>query len=169
MELGWLIGRDTAGLAGELRRAIPVVQPNDAIILGARDEAELAAAGVVSLEGVVRVVRPEAISHDPDAVARDVSIALRRRGPFWLHIDLDVLATDSLRAIDYPQAGGLDWVTLTSLTRRVLMSRSVLGWDVTIYNPDLDPGGGGAERIVRYLAAVQEARDTASPLILRVS
>ena len=146
MELGWLIGRDTAGLAGELRRAIPVVQPNDAIILGARDEAELAAAGVVSLEGVVRVVRPEAISHDPDAVARDVSIALRRRGPFWLHIDLDVLATDSLRAIDYPQAGGLDWVTLTSLTRRVLMSRSVLGWDVTIYNPDLDPGGGGAER-----------------------
>ena len=163
MELGWLIGRDTAGLPAELRRAIPVVQPDDAIILGARDEAELADAGVVSLEGIVRVVRPEAISHDPDAVARDVSIALRRHGPFWLHIDLDVLATDSLRAIDYPQAGGLDWVTLTSLTRRVLMSRSVLGWDVTIYNPDLDPGGGEAERIVRYLAAVQEARDTASP------
>jgi hypothetical protein len=42
------------------------------------------------------------------------------------------------------------------------MSRSVLGWDVTIYNPDLDPGGGDAERIVRYLAAALEARDTAS-------
>ena len=162
MELGWLIGRDTAGLPAELRRAIPVVQSNDVIILGARDQPELADAGVGSLEDVVRVVRPEAISPDADAAGRELAIALGRRGPFWLHVDLDVLATDSLPAIDYPQAGGLDWVTLTALTRRVLMSRSVLGWDVTIYNPDLDPGGGHAEEIVRYLAAVLDARDTAA-------
>ncbi len=162
MELGWLIGRDTAGLPAELRRAIPSVQATDAVILGARDEAELADAGVGSLEDVVRVLRPGAISHDPDAVARDVAIALGRRGPFWLHVDLDVLDTESLRAIDYPQPGGLDWVTLTSLTRRIVTSGSVLGWDVTIYNPELDPGGGDAARIVRYLADVLVARDTAS-------
>ena len=162
MEFGWLIGRDTAGLPAELRHAIPVVQPSDAIILGARDEAELADAGVGSIEDVVRLVRPHAISHDPDAVARDVAIDLGRGGPFWLHVDLDVLDTDSLRAIDYPQPGGLDWVTLTSLTRRIATSGSVLGWDVTIYNPDLDPGGGDAARIVRYLAAVLVARDAVS-------
>ena len=151
MEFGWLIGRYTSSLPAELRRAITVVQPSDVIILGARDADELADAEVESIEGVVRVVRPDAITHAPDAVAGDVATALGRRGPWWLHVDLDVLSTESLRAIDYPQAGGLDWTTLTTLTRRLLTSPHVIGWDVTIYNPDLDPGGAEAKRIVRYL------------------
>jgi arginase len=154
MELGWLIGRNSAGLPADLRRAIPAVRPADVIVLGARDEDELADAGVASLEDVVRVVRSDVIMRDANRVAAEIAVALRGRGPWWLHVDLDVLATDSLRAIDYPQAGGLDWTTLTSLTRRVLTSPNVMGWDVTIYNPDLDPSWADAERIVRYLTEV---------------
>jgi arginase len=65
---------------------------------------------------------------------------------------LDVLSTDSLAAVDYRQAGGLSWSTLIDLTRDALASRRVIGWDVTIYNPDLDPRGIGAKQIVRYVA-----------------
>jgi arginase family enzyme len=35
--------------------------------------------------------------------------------------------------------------------------RELVGLDVTIYNPDLDPTGEGAERIVRYLVSLLEA------------
>jgi arginase len=154
MEFGWLVSKHSVGLPDELRRAIPVVRPDDAIIFGARDEDELADAGVESLERVVRIVRPDAIMRDPDAVAHEAAIALGRRGPWWFHVDLDVLGTDSLRAVDYPQAGGLDWTTLTSLTRRALLSPNVIGWDVTIYNPDLDPVAADAKRIVRYVTEV---------------
>ena len=31
-------------------------------------------------------------------------------------------------------------------------SSGALGWDVTIFNPDLDPDGTSARRIVRYMA-----------------
>jgi arginase len=159
MDLGWLLGTTSADLRADLRGRIPILQPDDVIILGARDEDELADAGIESLQHVVQVVRPDAITDDPDAVGRDAVSALERRGPWWLHVDLDVLATDSLSAIDYPQAGGLDWTTLSSLTSRALASPNVMGWTVTIYNPDLDPGGGGAKRIVRYVTEVLGHRD----------
>ena len=151
MELGWILGTTSADLPADLRRVIPLAEPADVIVLGARDEGELADAGVESIEHVVRVVRPDVVMDDPAAVASDVVAALDRRGPWWLHVDLDVLATESLPAIDYPQLGGLDWSTLTALTRRALQSPNVIGWTVTIYNPDLDPNTAGADRIVRYL------------------
>jgi hypothetical protein len=34
---------------------------------------------------------------------------------FWLHIDLDVLATDELAAVDYRQPGGLTWQELRQI------------------------------------------------------
>jgi arginase len=159
MELGWMLGTTSAGLPADLRRIIPNMQPDDVIILGARDEDELADAGIDTLKHLAQVVRPNVITDDPDAVAREAVSALDRRGPWWLHVDLDVLATDSLPAIDYPQAGGLDWTTLSSLTRRAIASPNIMGWTVTIYNPDLDPGGTGAERIVRYLTDALGHRD----------
>ncbi len=138
MDVGWMLGTTAADLPADLRRRIPIIQPDDIIILGARDEHELADAGVETLRNLVRIVRPDVINEDPDAVASESVSALDQRGPWWLHVDLDVLATESLSAIDYPQAGGTDWSTLTTLTRRAIASPSVMGWTVTIYNPDLD-------------------------------
>ncbi len=55
-----------------------------------------------------------------------------------------------------------DWDRLTEFTRRLLAAPGVIGLDVTIYNPDLDPDGDGARRIVRYLADSLEGRLAAS-------
>jgi arginase len=151
MELGWLLGRALKDLPDHLRAEIPELQPEDVMVLGARDEEELADAGVESIVDLVRIVRPPAVVVDPASVADRAVAALSARGPWWLHLDLDVLSTESLAAIDYPQADGLDWQSLTEITRRALASPDVLGWTVTIYNPDLDPQGAAAARIVQYV------------------
>ena len=151
MELGWLLGRGVEDLPSALRDQIPRPAPDRVLVLGPRDAAELAEAEVESIEGLVRVVRPPAITGDPTSVAESAVSALDARGPWWLHVDLDVLSTESLAAVDYQQEGGLDWHVLTELTRRSLASPNVVGWTVTIYNPDLDPAGKDAARIVRFI------------------
>lgn len=158
MELGWLLGRGTASLPADLAEGTPVLGPDDVVVLGARDRAQLAEAAVASIGDLVRIVPPGEIAHHPAAVAGEAAAHLSERGRWWLHVDLDVLATDSLAAVDYPQAGGLDWPTLTGLTVEALASPAALGWDLTIYNPDLDPGGVGARRIVQYVAQALGSR-----------
>ena len=71
--------------------------------------------------------------------------------PWWLHTDLDVLATTELAAVDYPQPGGLTWPELGQITSAALAAPGCAGWSVCIYNPDLDPGRGGADAIISYL------------------
>jgi arginase len=73
---------------------------------------------------------------------------------FWLHIDLDVLSSKALPAVDYQQGGGLSWAQLTEICNTAVARDSVVGLDVTIYNPDLDPGQKKASRIVEFITEV---------------
>ena len=153
MELGFLLGRFVDDLPDPLRSALPRIQPERVVVVGARDQQELADAGVESIDGVVDVIRTEGLTQA--AIGTLVAEQLDRLdalGRWWLHVDLDVLSTKSLSAVDYRQGGGLEWATLTAVTQRVLGARGVAGWTVTIYNPDLDPDGRQAATIVRYIA-----------------
>ena len=153
VELGFMLGLTLAGLPVDLAAGIPRLDPKRVLVVGPRDQAELAASGVPSIEGEIEVIRNEVLSTtDPLAAGTEAGSRLARLGPWWLHVDLDVLATESLGAVDYLQPGGLDWDVLTRLTIGALADPDVLGWDVTIYNPDLDAGGRDARRIVQYLA-----------------
>jgi arginase len=154
MELGFALGLTLDGLPADLIAEIPRLDPGRVLALGPRDQDELAASNVPSIEGTVALVRGYALaSADPRLAGTDAGAQLARLGPWWFHVDLDVLATESLAAVDYPQSGGLDWDALVSLSTGALASSQVRGWDVTIYNPDLDPSGQGAQQIIRYLAA----------------
>ena len=73
---------------------------------------------------------------------------------WWLHVDLDVLSTNSLPAVDYPQPGGLNWKQLESVSNTSLTTDDKIGWNVTIYDPDLDPERISTRQIVQYLVAV---------------
>jgi arginase len=81
--------------------------------------------------------------------------------PWWLHVDLDVLATSEFAAVDYPQPGGLTWAQLTQITCAALKANGCAGWSVCIYNPDLDPDRIAADTIISYLT---QAITTASGL-----
>jgi arginase len=57
-------------------------------------------------------------------------------------------------AVDYHLPGGLDWSELAALLRPLAASPALLGVDVTIYNPSLDPGHAHAPAIVGLLRDV---------------
>ncbi len=157
MELGLLLGRSTGGVEPSLLSQIPGIDPARVVILGARDRAELLDAGVESLDGAVSLVDDAAVRADPAGVALEAAghVASRASG-WWLHIDLDVLSSDALPAVDYRQDGGLSWSDLATLTRSALSIGSCLGASVTIYNPDLDPDGRYALAIVAFIGALAD-------------
>jgi arginase len=163
MELGLALGLTVDGLPQELASQLPRLDRDRVVVIGPRDERELAEAGVTSISDVVQVVGKDAVAAaGADRAGADAARRLARQGAWWFHVDLDVLSTDSLGAVDYRQPGGFDWETLELLTRRALRSPGLIGWDVTIYNPDLDPDRTNAKRIVRYLSDALESIGTES-------
>jgi arginase len=146
-ELGLALGLFDTGLSPRLRAALPRIDPADVAAVGPRDTAELATAGVASLDDQLGVlIRPAELTADRYAAAL-AGLPL----PWWLHTDLDVLATTELAAVDYPQPGGLTWDQLATLTATALAAGGCAGWSVCIYNPDLDPGRDGADAIISYI------------------
>ena len=146
-ELGLALGLFDAGLSPQLRAALPRLDAANVAAIGPRDASEPTTAGVASLDGQLgALIRP------PDLTTHRYTAALAGLpSPWWLHTDLDVLATGELAAMDYPQPGGLTWAQLTALTATALTADGCAGWSVCIYNPDLDPGRDGADTIVGYI------------------
>ncbi|MBA3678410.1 MAG: arginase family protein [Sphingosinicella sp.] len=54
-------------------------------------------------------------------------------------------------AVDSPGSPGFDFAQLNDLIRGLLASGRVLGMDVTIFDPDLDPTGKHASALVDCL------------------
>jgi arginase len=151
-ELGLALRLFDAGLDPRLRAVLPRIHAGNVIAVGPRDGSELAAAGVRSLAGELgALIRPAELAADGCAAALPA--------PWWLHTDLDVLATTELAAVDYPQPGGLTWQQLRHITATALATEGCAGWSVCIYNPDLDPDGNGARDIISYLTQAITAAD----------
>ena len=148
-ELGLALRMFDAGLDSRLRAVLPRIRAGNVIAAGPRDAGELAAAGVPTLAGRLRaLIRPAELAAGVGAAA---TAAAGMPVPWWLHTDLDVLATTELAAVDYPQPGGLTWQQLGQLTAAALATPGCAGWSVCIYNPDLDPRLEGADAIIGYL------------------
>jgi arginase len=146
-ELGLVLRLFDDDLDPRLRGVLPRVRAADVVAVGPRDAGELARAGVPSLAGRLRaLIRPAGLT--PDGLAAAVA---GLPAPWWLHTDLDVLATADFPAVDYPQPGGLSWAQLSQVTSAALAAGGCAGWSVCIYNPDLDPDRGGADDIVGYI------------------
>ena len=156
MELGLTLGLTRVTGMPDLASSLPLIQLNDAVVLGPRDRDELAEAGQPSLAGSVAFLDDVALrERDIDATVRSLARNLHdRSGHWWFHLDLDVLSTEAMPAVRYPQPGGLLWSDLEALTAAALRTPGCVGWDVTIYNPDLDPDGHSATRIVEFLGAM---------------
>jgi arginase len=154
-ELFLALGLPAEGLPEELAALVPLLAPAQVTLLGPRDEATIVREGAASLRGTVPMHSDmELVLRGPAAVAAQAARELRETAAaWWLHVDLDVLATEALAAVDYRQPGGLGWDQLGELTAAALAEPGCAGWTVAIYNPDLDPGARDAGRIVDYLAA----------------
>lgn len=146
-ELGLVLRLFDDDLDPRLRGALPHLRAGNVVAVGPRDAGELASAGVPSLAGRLRaLIRPAELAADGFA-----AVAAALPAPWWLHTDLDVLATGDFAAVDYPQPGGLTWPQLSQVTSAALAAGGCAGWSVCIYNPDLDPDRRGANAIIGYL------------------
>jgi arginase len=164
-ELLLALGLPADGLPEELAALAPLLAPAQVALLGPRDEATIVREGAASLRGTVPMHSDvELVLRGPAAVAARAARDLRETAAaWWLHVDLDVLATEALAAVDYPQPGGLDWDQLGELTAAALAVPGCAGWTVAIYNPDLDPDARQAARIVDWVAAMAERLAGAEP------
>jgi arginase len=147
-ELAFALGMADASWSPELAAVLPLVAPADVRILGARDARLLRAEGVASLSDRIPLVDGDHLPAEPDVATAEAVSHLP--DPWWFHLDLDVLSTEALPAIDYPQPGGVGWNEL-SLLVTTAMGANPTGWDITIYNPDLDPERIHAKRIVDFI------------------
>jgi len=135
-----------------------------AVVLGRGPSVWVDAAGSVTAPDRVRLLGPrdldEALGYGhphPDDIAglsfTDVD-AIRAAGagavgaatadaagPYWLHLDVDVLDETAFPATDYLMPGGLQLTELGDLLRPLLASPTLAGISVGCYNPDKDPGG----------------------------
>ena len=155
MELGWLLGPGVDALADPLRATVPSLDPTRLALLGPRDRAELAEAGVRSVGDHVSLDDDAAVRADPSGATRVAMARISPVGaPWWLHVDLDVLSSEALPAVDYLQPGGLSWAELETVATTALAHPGCVGMTVTIYDPDLDPDGRHAARIVAFVATL---------------
>ncbi len=77
---------------------------------------------------------------------------------FMLHLDLDVIAQDDFRATNLPDSDGLSFAEVQSSLVEFVKQKNLLGLDVAQYNPDKDPDGSAAKKVVGLLADALAAR-----------
>lgn len=154
MELALALGLVDVSWSPELAAILPLVGPADVRVLGARDAGLLDAEGVPSLGDRLPVKDGAQLAADPAGETAAARASLP--DPWWFHLDLDVLSTEALPAVDYQQDGGLGWEQLGIVAATALRAGPV-GWDVTIYNPDMDPDRTSARRIVGFLRSAVRA------------
>jgi arginase len=77
---------------------------------------------------------------------------------FVLHLDTDVIAVDEFPAVNVPGADGLRLADVRAALAEFAKHKNLLGLTVAQYNPDKDPDGSGAKKLVDLLVEALSAR-----------
>ena len=150
-DLALVTGRGPA-IMTELEGFRPLVRSQDVVAFGRRDNDEAARYGsdepppellVLDLAHIRRVSVGRAIA---EALARLVRDDL---SGFWVHVDADVLDDAILPAVDYRMPGGLSLAELETALRAAFLSGRMVGLELTILNPTLDPEDRGAHALAQ--------------------
>jgi arginase len=151
-ELGIALGKIRDQLPSPLDELTPLLDPGHVALLGPRDATEIAEGGAESIRADVAFFLDDR-EVGACGADRSMSAALHAIGSvaFWLHIDLDVLASEDFAAVDYPQPGGLGWDELDRLVGVALASAECRGASIVIYNPELDPDRTAAAQVVDFI------------------
>jgi arginase len=153
MELAFATGRGPRLLA-DLEGRGPLVRDVDVALFGFRDGEQQARDGSQPIPlglpawdlATVRRLGVEAAAHQAvDQVTR------QELAGFWIHLDADVLNDAVMPAVDYRLPGGLAWHELAIVLDTAMASGRAVGFEVTIYNPDLDQDGVAGHELARLI------------------
>jgi arginase len=101
---------------------------------------------------LAKLAAPAIREAGPEETGRDWAARLGTRGPAWLHLDLDVLDSEAMPAVSYPQPYGLTWEELEGLLAPLMSHPSLVGLSVADLEADLDPEGEYARRTIGVIA-----------------
>ncbi|MEO3753247.1 arginase family protein [Streptomyces sp. B6B3] len=153
MELAFATGRGPRLLA-DLEGRGPLVRDEDVALFGFRDGEQQALDGSQPVPprlptwdlAKVRRLGVEGAAHQAvDQVTRP------ELAGFWIHLDADVLNDAVMPAVDYRLPGGLAWHELATVLDTAMASGRAVGFEVTIYNPDLDQDGVAGHELARLI------------------
>ena len=122
----------------------------------------------VLLFGLERIDPPEQELLSKSPMRQVLAADIRQKGPaasarealahlhagtreFVLHLDADVIAQEDFPAVNVPGSGGLSLQETQESLRELLNQRTLVGLDVAQYNPDRDPDGSAAQKLVELL------------------
>jgi arginase len=155
MDLALVTGRGLKSLT-DLGSPGHLVRDEDVVVLGNRDIADSDHYwGRAILE--TRILRHDLHALRRTGIGRTAAEALatlRSRGlnGFWIHVDVDVLDSELMPAVDSPQPDGLSYEELRLLLEPFLGSDLVAGIQFTILDPDLDQEGRYARDLAQAIA-----------------
>ena len=157
MELAVLLGVGAPALV-EFADRTPALAHDRVFVLGPFDESDAAAEGSPdprSFAPETTIVTIEELLTDPGGHARNAVAALDARADgFRLHLDLDVLSSDVMPAVDHPDPRGLNFAQLGEVLAIAFASPKLVGASVVILNPtQAPPEDDSARRVVEMLAA----------------
>jgi arginase len=153
MDLAILTGHGPAGL---LEDDGPLVDPAAVVLLGHRPSELGADAGFENARidpAIHALTAPHVRAGGAGQVGLEAAARLAGRRA-WLHLDLDVLDETALPAVSYPQPLGLDWDDLAALVAPLAAASNVIGVSVADFNPEHDPDGALAKRVVELIATL---------------
>jgi arginase len=152
-DLALVTGHGPAIMTG-LEGFRPLVRAQDVVAFGRRDNEEAARYRsdepppellVLDFAYIRRVSADRAIA---EALARLIRDDL---SGFWVHLDADVLDDAVLPAVDYRMPGGLSLAELQTALKAAYSSGRMVGMEITILNPALDPGDRGSRALVQTI------------------
>jgi arginase len=130
----------------------PAVRPEHVALVGFRalDHGERRALGELGLALPVAAARSLGMKATAALALDGVE---NHDGPVVVHLDVDVLDPLEMPAKSPLLPGpGLDWPELSDLLTALVASPRVVALHVAEYDPDLDPDGACARRLVELLA-----------------
>lgn len=159
MDLALATGRGELLLTHWPDVGMPLAADEDAVQIGEREPGPLQGTPITQFDAA------EVLRAGAKQVARRATEHLSGHGlqRLWLHVDLDVLDQNVMPAVDSPGEPGLSFAQLTELVGALVGTGRVLGVDVTIYDPELDPDGQYPPAIVDSIATALAALNVNQP------
>ncbi|MGP3969865.1 arginase family protein [Streptomyces sp. 6N223] len=166
MELAFATGRGPR-LLTDINGGGPLVRDEDVALVGFRDGRQQAEDGSQPIPPRLRAWDLAELRRlGIDSAARQATDHLVRPelDGFWIHLDADVLDDAVMPAVDYRLPGGLAWNELATVLTTAMGSGRAVGFEVTIYNPLLDPDGIAGRELARVIGqALQPASGDRHP------
>jgi arginase len=132
----------------------PYVRASDTVVFGTRDSCDGHLRGRMSTPAGILEMELSEIRHMGIDAALSKAIRGVKRPELsgvWLHLDVDVLDDAIMPAVDYRRPDGLSWTEFETSVRAFLGSGLVVGINVTIFNPSMDPDGSIAKDLTECL------------------